>query len=308
MTVDVVVYVSSVANAHKFPRKTACLENFALGAKAAGANVIVEYDYKYTPCRLAVVLGWATTNTGGQNITLRKQIIAEQQSRGYKTMCIDASCFKYLDDTGTYLRYSLGGPFYDKAEYANKNSTPDKWNEIQQRLGISMKPDRTKNGHILVCMQRDGGFAMKTLSPVAWLENKIAEIRKYTNRPIVIRPHPGKFDMTDFAKFQAKAYVKWGVTVIHPAQSTLIDNLRQAHSAVFFNSSASVAAALEGVPVFVDDPSAVTWSVAHHSVNEIESPRIFDRSQWIRDLSAAHWSDADGASGQIYQKFKSFLQ
>jgi len=308
MAIDVVVYVSSVANAHKFPRKTACLENFAQGAKAVGANVVVEYDYKYTPSRLAVMLGWATTNTGGQNITLRKQIIAEQQRRGYKTMCIDASCFKYLDDTGTYLRYSLDGPFYDRAEYANKNSTPDKWNEIQQRLGISMKPDRAKDGHILVCMQRDGGFAMKTLSPVAWLENKIIEIRKHTNRPIVIRPHPGKFDMADFSKFQTKPYVKWGVTVIHPAQSKLIDDLRQAHSAVFFNSSASVAAALEGVPVFVDDPSAVTWSVAHHSVNEIENPRIFDRSQWIRDLAAAHWSDADGASGQIYQKFKSFLR
>lgn len=308
MAVDAVVYVSSVANAHKFPRKTACLENFAQGVKAAGANVVVEYDYKYTPSRLAVILGWATTNTGGQNITLRKQIIAEQQHRGYKTMCIDASCFKYLDDTGTYLRYSLGGPFYDRAEYANKNSTPDKWNEIQQRLGISMKLDQVKDGYILVCMQRDGGFSMKTLSPVAWLENKITEIRKHTNRPIVIRPHPGKFDMIDFAKFQSKAYVKWGVTVIHPEQSKLIDDLRSAHSAVFFNSSASVAAALEGVPVFVDDPSAVTWSVAHHDVKEIESPRIFDRSQWIRDLAAAHWSDADGASGQIYQKFKSLLQ
>lgn len=308
MAVDAVVYVSSVANAHKFPRKTACLENFAQGVKAAGANVVVEYDYKYTPSRLAVILGWATTNTGGQNITLRKQIIAEQQHRGYKTMCIDASCFKYLDDTGTYLRYSLGGPFYDRAEYANKNSTPDKWNEIQQRLGISMKPDQVKDGYILVCMQRDGGFSMKTLSPVAWLENKITEIRTHTTRPIVIRPHPGKFDMIDFAKFQSKAYVKWGVTVIHPEQSKLIDDLRSAHSAVFFNSSASVAAALEGVPVFVDDPSAVTWSVAHHNVSEIENPRIFDRSQWIRDLAAAHWSDADGASGQIYQKFKSLLQ
>ena len=306
--IDVVVYVSSVANAHKFPRKTACLENFAQGAKALGANVVVEYDYKYTPSRLAVMLGWATTNTGGHNITLRKQIIAEQNRHDYKTMCIDASCFKYLDNAGTYLRYSLGGPFYDRAEYANKNSTPDKWNEIQHQLGISMKPTRDKDGYILVCMQRDGGFAMKTLSPVAWLENKITEIRRYTNRPIVVRPHPGKFDMTDFAKFQARPYAKWGVKVIHPEQSKLIDDLRPAHSAVFFNSSASVAAALEGVPVFVDDPSAVTWSVAHHSVSEIETPRVFDRSQWIRDLAAAHWSDADGANGQIYQKFKSFLQ
>jgi hypothetical protein len=307
MAVDVVVYISSVANAHKHPRKIACLENFAQGANASGANVVTEWDYNYRPSRLAVMLGWASTNTGGRNIVLRKQIIAEQQRLGYKTMCIDASCFKYLDNTGTYLRYSLGGPFYDRAEYANKNSTPDKWNEIQQRLHIDSKPTRIIRGNILICMQRDGGFAMKTLSPMSWLESKIAEIRQYTDRAIVVRPHPGKFSMNDFAKFQSRQYVKQNVSVIHPEQSRLVENLQSAQSAVFFNSSASVAAVLEGVPVFVDDTSAVTWSVAHHNVSEIETPRVFDRTQWINDLAAAHWSDADGASGKIYQKFISYL-
>lgn len=304
MAVDVVVYISSVANAHKFPRKTACLENFAKGAAAVGANVIVERNYKYTPSRLAVILGWATTNVGGQNITLRKQIISEQQRHGFKTMCIDASCFKYLDDSGTYLRYSLGGPFYDRAEYGNKNSTANKWNEIQQHLNISMKPTRSVDGNVLICMQRDGGFAMKSLSPIEWLENKIKEVRQHTNRPIVIRPHPGKFDMTHFTKFQNP---RNRISVIHPEQSKLVDNLQSAHAAVFFNSSASVAAALEGVPVFVDDPSAVTWSVAHHNIAEIEKPVTFDRTQWINDLSTAHWSDADGSSGKIYQHFLPYL-
>lgn len=304
MAIDVVVYISSVANAHKFPRKTACLENFAKGAQALGAKVIVERSYKYTPSRLAVILGWATTNVGGQNITLRKQIISEQQRCGFKTMCIDASCFKYLDDSGTYLRYSLGGPFYDRAEYGNKNSAPTKWNEIQQRLGITMKPNVKRDGNILICMQRDGGFAMKSLDPLVWLDNKIAEIRQHTFRPITVRPHPGKFDMTHFTRFNDP---KRNVAVIHPAQSKLIDNLQTAHSAVFFNSSASVAAALEGVPVFVDDPSAVTWTVAQHDVAEIETPKTFDRTQWINDLAAAHWSDADGSSGKIYQHFLPYL-
>lgn len=304
MAIDVVVYISSIANAHKFPRKAACLENFAQGVTASGAKVIVERDYKYTPSKLAVMLGWATTNVGGRNIALRKQIISEQQRYGFKTMCVDASCFKYLDDAGTYLRYSLGGPFYDRAEYGNKNSSADKWNEIQQRLGISMKPDRTVDGNVLICMQRDGGFAMKSLDPITWLENKIEEVRQYTKRPIVIRPHPGKFDMSHFTRFQNP---KRNITVTHPEHSKLIDNLKWAHSAVFFNSSASVAAALEGVPVFVDDPSAVTWTVANHNVSDIESPKTFDKSQWINDLAAAHWSDAEGSGGKIYQHFLPYL-
>jgi hypothetical protein len=305
--VDVVVYASSVANAHKHVRKVACLENFAQGVRALGHSVVVDWDYRYQPAKLAVMLGWATTNTGGRNITLRKQVISEQRRHGFHTMCIDASCFKYLDDAGTYLRYSLGGPFYDRAEYVNRNSTSTKWQEIQHSLKIQMKPTRIGNGYILIGMQRDGGFSMKTLSPVAWLTSKIQEIRKYTNREIVIRPHPGKFDMLEFTDFQSKHYIRQNVRVINPLESTLLQNLESAHSAVFFNSSASVAAVLEGVPVFVDDASAVTWSVAHHDIAQIESPQVFARDQWVHDLATAHWSDEDGRTGRIYQKFMPYL-
>jgi hypothetical protein len=303
MSVDVVVYVSSVANPRKHTRKIACLESFAEGVKNTGHRVHVEWDFKYRPSRLAVMLGWATTNTGGRNITLRKEIIAEQQRRGFSTMCIDASCWKYLDDSGTYLRYSLGGPFYDRAEYANKNSSPEKWTEISQRLNIHLQPVKNNNnGYILICMQRDGGFAMKTLSPLAWLEDKIKTIRQYTKRQIVVRPHPGAYLMKDFSHIR-----QLNTSVIDPAHSKLLDNLIDAHSVVLFNSSASVAAVCAGIPVFADDASCVSWAVANRDISRIESPEIFDRQQWIQDLSAAHWSDADARQGLVYQKFLPYL-
>jgi hypothetical protein len=301
---DCVVYVSSVLNPRKHPRKIQCLESFAQGAAASGARVITEWDYRYTPARLAVMLGWATTNTGGQNIALRKQIISEQQRRGHRTMCIDASCWKYLDDSGTYLRYSIGGPFYDRAEYANRNSTAAKWAEISQRLNIQLQPPQLNtNGHILICVQRDGGFAMKTLDPQIWLQQKISKIRSVTDRVIRIRPHPGKFEMSNFESYACMP----GVTVSDPLACGLADDLQGAHSAVFFNSSASVAAACAGIPIFADDSSCVTWAVANHDIAKIETPEIFDRQQWIYDLASAHWSDQDAQQGLIYQKFLPYL-
>lgn len=307
--VDVVVYISSVANAKKHTRKIECLESFAQGVKAVGDNVLVEWEYKYTPSRLAVMLGWATTNTGGRNITLRKQIIGEQRRLGNHTMCIDASCWKYLDVNSGYLRYSIGGPFYDRAEYANQNSDSTKWDEISHRLGVQLKPvQNNTTGHILVCMQRDGGFAMKTLDPMTWLQQKMQQIRSVTNRPIWIRPHPGQYDMKDFQHWNDKKQIKYGVTILEPTQSQLIDNLKTAHSAVFFNSSASVAAVCEGIPVFADDESCVAWAVANKDISQIECPQYFDRQQWIYDLAAAHWSDDDARAGRIYQKFLPYIQ
>jgi hypothetical protein len=306
MTIDAVVYISSVANPRKHSRKIECLESFAAGVKNSGGNVVVEWDHKYTPSRLAVMLGWATTNTGGPNIALRKQIIAEQQRQGLKTMCIDASCWKYLDDQGTYLRYSIGGPFYDRAEYANGNSDATKWNEIRNTINVPLieAPVIKANGHVLICMQRDGGFAMKTLDPIRWLENKITLIKEYTKRPIVVRPHPGAYRVQDFRKFRNIPRV----TVVDPTKSSLLQDLQNAHAAVFFNSSASVAAVCANIPVFVDDQSCVSWSVANKNIANLESPQAFDRSQWLNDLAAAHWSDADGRAGLIYQKFLPYLR
>ena len=302
------MYFSSVANVLKHTRKIECLESFAQGVRATGHSVVTEWDHRYTPSRLAVMLGWATTNTGGKNIVLRKQIIADQRRLGNHTMCIDASCWKYLDDQGSYLRYSLNGPFYDRAEYANRNSTADKWQEISQVLGVTLQgPQHNVNGHILICMQRDGGFAMKTLSPMDWLQNKIHEIRSVTQRAIHIRPHPGKYNMQDFNAYSGRDAKRQSITLIDPSRSRLVDNLQNAHSAVFFNSSSSVAAACAGIPVFVDDASCVAWTVANHDIARIESPAEFSREQWIYDLAAAHWSDEDARQGRIYQKFLPYL-
>lgn len=305
--VDVVVYVSSVANPQKHSRKIQCLESFADGVRAVGHTVVVEWEHRYTPSRLAVMLGWATTNTGGRNIALRKEIISEQRQRKLHTMCIDASCWKYLDEHGSYLRYSLNGPFYDRAEYANRNSDAGKWTEISQQLGVQLKPVRNNHaGYILICMQRDGGFAMKTLNPIQWLNEKIQQIRTVSSRQIYVRPHPGQYNMQDFAQYTTKQN-QHNVVILEPTQSSLFENLQGAHSAVFFNSSASVAAVCEGIPVFVDDSSCVSWTVANQDISKIETPNTFAREQWVYDLASAHWSDEDAQAGRIYQKFLPYL-
>jgi hypothetical protein len=300
---DVVVYISSVANFQKHPRKVECLLAFAEGVQKFGHRVHIENKYEYVPSRLAVMLGWATTNTGGHNITLRKRIIREQLKRSLHTMCIDASCWKYLDNNSQYLRYSIGGPFYDHAEYANKNSTDSQWQRIQQDLGVEMKPyQNNAAGHVLVCMQRDGGFSMKTLNPIQWAEDKIKQITQLTSRPIVLRPHPGESKVLDFSRFK-----RYGVKVSDPLSTTLLQDLNGAHCAVYFNSSASVAALCAGIPVFVDDVSSVSWAVANKDITQIETPKVFDREQWIYDLAAAHWSDSDARQGLIYKKFLPFI-
>lgn len=300
MKYDLIVYYSSVLNLHKHPKKESALHSFAIGAAKMGASVKIEKDYKYTPSRLALILGWVTKDKTTPNILLRQQIVDGQRSTGGKTMCIDAGCWKYADLENRFLRYSLDGPFYDSAEYANHNSDETKWNEIKNTLNLELKDWRTKGRHILVCMQRDGGFSMKNLDPMDWLKMKINKIRTYTDRHIIIRPHPGK--PQDFSKFISST-----ISVQDSQKISLTQAMHKAHAAVFFNSSSSVAAVCEGVPIFVDDQSCVAWNVANKDLKDIENPQQFDRTQWIQDLAAAHWSDEHGQQGLIYKKFLPYI-
>ena len=214
-------------------------------------------------------------------------------------MSVDGSCFKFADPTSIFLRYSLDGVYYNTNEYANKNSGPNKWNQIQQRLGLNLKSWRTNGNHILICGQRDGGWSMKGVDMNQWMLNSVQKIRAITDRLIVIRPHPkNPIDQSMFSGIPNLQFSRG---------TTLQQDLSNAWASVFFNSSSCVAAILAGIPVFANDPDCVAYDVANHDINQIEDPKLMDCEQWLYDLSAAHWTDEESRTGLIYRKFKPFL-
>lgn len=296
---DVAVYLSSLPRIADRNRKVETLEAFAQGARAVGANVLLQTEYRVVPARLAVILGWVGTKISGQHIQLRQSVIDRQQQTGQAIMSIDGSCFKFADPTSIFLRYSLGGVYYNKNNYANANSAADKWYSIHQQLKLSLKPWRSQGNHILVCGQRDGGWSMKGVDMPSWTLNTVRALRQYTNKPIVVRPHP---------RFPMSAALFAGIkNVTVSKNTTLQQDLHNAWASVFFNSSSCVAAILAGVPVFATDDDCVAWSVANTDISRIENPVLPDREQWLYDLSAAHWTDAESRAGLIYQKFQPWL-
>lgn len=297
---DVVVYLSSLPKIADRNRKVRVLEAMAQGARAQGASVLLQTEYQVVDCKLAVILGWVGSKISGPHIQLRKNVIERQQQTGGHVMPVDSSCFKFADPDSFYLRYSLDGVFYNTNNYANKNSTDEKWNYISGTLRIDMKPWRVMGNHILVCLQRDGGWSMKGTDMHQWADQTVRHLRSITRRPIVIRPHPSHpMDLSELLRLPR---------VTQSNKSTLEKDLSNAWASVFYNSSSSVAAVLAGVPVFADDSDCVAWHVANHDLAKIENPLMPDRSQWLYDLSACHWSDGEARQGLIYQHFLPYLQ
>lgn len=291
---DVVVYLSSLPRIADRNRKVEVLQAFAAGCNRLGLKTLLQDRTQVVPAKLGVILGWVGQSIKGPHIQLRKDVIANQ-----KVMSIDGSCFKFADPTSIFLRYSLDGVYYNTNEYANKNSSPDKWNQIQQRLGLELKPWRTNGDHILICGQRDGGWSMKGVDMNQWAIDSVRQIRQHTNRPILIRPHPKNPINQNLFKGVAN--------VTFSRNTTLQQDLQNAWASVFFNSSSCVASILAGVPVFAADPDCVAWQVANTNLTQIEKPLTLEREQWLWDLSAAHWTDNDSRDGLIYNKFRPFL-
>ena len=296
---DVVVYLSSL-NKQEPGRKVDTLTAFAQGARAVGARVHIETKYVHSPAKLAVILGWPSPIQHAVNIKFRQEVVNKQREQGNHIMAIDANCFKFADQESRYLRYSINGVFYDTSEYANKNSDAARWNQLSHDTGLSLKDWNQTGEYILFLIQRDGGWGMTGLDPVQWAANKIKEVRKYSNLPIVLRPHPGK--VADLRQL-----VGPGISISDSTKISLLDDLRRSKAAFVFNSSSGVASVLSGVPLWVDDSSSVCWDVANKDASMINQPQLFNRQQWLNDLAACHWTDNESRQGLVYNKFLPYL-
>jgi hypothetical protein len=296
---DVVVYLSSL---HKQTpgRKVDTLTAFADGAKSHGARVHIETQYVIQRAKLAVILGWPSPIQTTENIKLRAKIVEHQRQQNNHIMAIDANCFKFKDLDSKYLRYSINGVDYDSSEYANKNSDSVRWDILSRDIGLNIKDWKRDGEYILFLVQRDGGWSMKGLSPVEWTRQKIEAVRQVSNLPIVLRPHPGKIA-------DLRPLLRPGVTISDSTKIPIEHDLRRAKAAFVFNSSSGVASILEGVPLWVDDSGSVCWDVANYNIGDINHPKLIDRSHWINDLAACHWTDEESRQGLIYKKFLPYL-
>ena len=301
MAIDVAVYLSSLPRIADRNRKVDVLNYFAQGAKSQGAKVRIQNEYEILPARLAVILGWVGTKLSGRHIPLRQRVIEYQSTIGSQVMPIDSSCFKFVDPDSRFLRYSLGGVFYNTNNYANKNSTDAKWKQISNIFpALKLQPWRQNGNHILLCLQRDGGWSMKGEDLRQWAEDTVKRLRRISDRPILVRPHPR-------ARIDIRNLTRYTNVYESDSNSSLQQDLRDAWASVFYNSSSSVASILAGVPVFAHDPDCVAWSVANNNINNIEDPSMPEREQWLWDLSACHWSDEESRDGTIYRHFRDHL-
>ena len=120
---------------------------------------------------------------------------------GKPYLCLESAVFRRNmpapPNPKAYHRWSWKSYYRDEGIYNNNNCPPDRWLQIQADQNLIIKDWRTKGEHILVVLQRPGDTSLRNLitkhgSYEGFITHTVNEISQYTDRKIVIRPHPSR--------------------------------------------------------------------------------------------------------------------
>jgi len=297
----VVSYLAGVPSPHKSPQKIEMLKKFAEGVKRSGDNGIAHAGRNLIDCDVAVLQGWVHAESpSSQHLLLRKKVSENQKNK--HTIIIDSNLFNYRDKTSTYFRYSMDGIFPTTGNYFWSEPDPARWQQISRDLGITLTDWRSRGSHILICTQRNGGWSMQGLNVVSWLDETVKKLRKYTDRPIIVRGHPGD---KEAKKYLGKKTSTWSLS----KNESIMDDFRNAWAVITYNSSPGVAASIEGIPAFVTDPNPMVsqaFDVANVGLENIENPELKDRRAWIEKIAMCHWKFEETSDGRAWHHMKKF--
>lgn len=182
--------------------------------------------------------------------------------------------------------------------YCNKNMPSDRFDKIPDLVVKPHIPNRNKEkGYVLICGQIPWDAQLQHLPNYKkWLINLVTDIKKYTNRKIVYRPHP-----------KQKSSNPMSVTMLHGTTTskvpTLEEDIKKAWVVLSFNSNSLVEALLEGVPFFSFDSGSMVHDIANHELSKIETPTFPDsqtRMQTLYDIAYSQYTLDEIESGVFW--------
>jgi len=153
----------------------------------------------------------------------------------------------------------------------------DRWKKLQQVLH-----KRKQGEHILLVTPSEKPCKFYGINRDLWVQETISEIKKYTDRPIVIRdkaPRPERIN------------------------KTIYQDLDNAHALVTYQSIAAIESIMYGVPAFTLAPTAAD-PVSNKELKYLESPMWENKDtiyKWACHLAYGQYHIDELKNGQAYR-------
>ena len=190
-----------------------------------------------------------------------------------------------------------------EADFANENVDSERW----KKFNIELKPWAQAGEEIIICGQHHNSHQWRNNPKMyKWFEQQITEIRKYSDRPIVVRPHPRDHINIDTTKFK-------NVKVIAPIKNQNTDDtnfneiLKNAWAVVNHSSNPAMQSVFNGVPVFVSEAS-LSYDVGNSTLANINNPSRPGRWSWANKLAYTEWTTEEIKQGLPWRRIKKRLE
>ena len=191
-----------------------------------------------------------------------------------------------------------------KADFANQEFDDKRWPLFKHNF----KPWNSTGDIIVICGQHDASEQWKGLPRMGqWIQQQIKEIRQYTTRPILVRPHPRNnidFKESDFENVKVRQPKRDFRTY---DDTDFKATLERTWAVVNHSSNPAMEAVISGVPVFVSEDS-LCHDVGNTQIRDINTPAMPNRHTWANKLAYTEWFPDEIEQGLPWKRIKKRLE
>jgi len=189
------------------------------------------------------------------------------------------------------------------ADFANQIYDDKRWPLFKLKL----KPWQQTGNVIVICGQHHNSEQWINKPKMSvWIQQQIQDIRKYTDKPILVRPHPrNQFD------FDEKQFTNVKIKKPNRDYNTYDDTdfkkvLKSTWAVINHSSNPAMEAVFNGIPVFVSE-SSLCYDMGNYNIADIVKPAMPNRSNWINKLAYTEWTVQEIRDGLPWARIRTRL-
>ena len=183
-------------------------------------------------------------------------------------------------------------------QFANENNLDL---DRPKKLGVSLKEIvENRRSEILIATQHQKSLQWQGMPAMdQWVKETVEKIKVYTDRKIVVRPHPRSPLRLNLPGVEVEIPKKL------PGTYDDFDIDYNFHCVVNHNSGPALQAAINGVPC-ICDYSSLAYPVSS-KFEEIEEISLPDREEWFLKLCHTEWTIDELAQGIPLKRLEPFI-
>ena len=193
-----------------------------------------------------------------------------------------------------------------------------RFHKILQTTHTTLEPYRKKGEHIIYALQVPYDRSLVGLDMFVAAQYDLVALRMRTSRKIIVTVNPAMIRelwASGRLKDEVSRSYEYLKKLCRALDIEVYDNFSEQgkDSSQFFrncwclvchSSGVAVDAMLAGVPAVTLHPASFVYPICSHDLNEVDNPKMPNRTPWFSRLAYCQWTLAEIARGDVWRHFQ----